>query len=91
MRCGISAIDNAPARWGTTGDADGFFPMRIPEENRNMVLLATVTLLTAVVAGVVSIIDPSPPAASGPASVAEQAAVRTVGVPFAPNVNPRER
>jgi hypothetical protein len=65
--------------------------MRIPEENRNMVLLATVTLLTAVVAGVASIIDPSPPAASEPAYVAEQAAVRTVGAPFAPNVNPRER
>jgi hypothetical protein len=67
-----------------------FFPMRIPEENRNMVLLATVTLLTAVVAGVVSLVDPSPPGGE-PAYVAEQAAVRTVGVPFTPNVNPRER
>ncbi len=68
-----------------------FCPMRIPEENRNIVLLATVTLLTALVAGVVSIIDPSPPAASEPAYVTEHAAVRTVGAPFAPNVNPRER
>jgi hypothetical protein len=78
-------------RQGTSDDADRFLSMRIPEENCNMVLLATVTLLTAVVAGAVSIIAPSPPAASEPAHVAEQAAVRTVGVPFAPNVNPRER
>jgi hypothetical protein len=65
--------------------------MRLPEENRNMVLLATVTLLAAVVAGVVSMMDVAPRATSEPASIAEQAPVRTVGVPFVPNVNPRER
>ena len=72
--------------------------MRIKEENRNMFLLATVTLCCVVVAGTVALFDLAP----GPApatQVAERAAtdlgdptpVRVVGTPFAPNVTPRER
>jgi hypothetical protein len=70
----------------------GFVPMRIPEENRNMVLLATVTLFTAAIAGVIALMGPSPqPVESKPATyLADQTLVRVVGAPFVPNVNPRE-
>lgn len=75
--------------------------MRIREENRNMFLLATVTLCCAAVAGTLALVEP----VLGPAPeklVAERAAidapptaiqtpVRVVGAPFEPNVNPRER
>ena len=66
--------------------------MRIREENRNMVLLATVTLFTAAFAGIMALINPSPaPAESRPAYLADQTPVRVVGgAPFVPNVNPRE-
>ena len=72
--------------------------MRIKEENRNMFLLATVTLCSVAVAGTVALFELAP----GPApatQVAERAAidvtaptpVRVVGAPFEPNINPRER
>lgn len=75
--------------------------MRIREENRNMFLLAAVTLCCAAVAGTLALVEP----VLGPAPeklVAERAAidvartsmqtrVRVVGAPFKPNVNPRER
>jgi hypothetical protein len=75
--------------------------MRIREENRNMFLLATVTLCCGVVAGTLTLLEP----ALGPPPerlVAERATieiprtpvqtpVRVVGAPFEPNVNPRER
>jgi len=65
--------------------------MRIPEENRNMVLLATVTLLTASVALVASAFAPSTvPAARSTTVVADQTPVRVVGPRFIPNTNPRE-
>ncbi len=65
--------------------------MRIPEENRNMVLLATVTLLTASVALVVSAVAPSTvPTARSTTVVADQTPVRVVGPRFTPNTNPRE-
>ena len=81
--------------------------MRIREDNRNLVLLATVALCCAVVAGTAALIDPdgTPPhpqyladngsavadqTATDQASV-DQAAVRVVGTPFVPNVNPRQR
>jgi len=67
--------------------------MRIPEENRNMVLLATVTLLTASVALVVSAFESVPstvPTAGSTTVVADQAPVRVVGPRFIPNTNPRE-
>ncbi|KYG98922.1 hypothetical protein SE91_10755 [Bradyrhizobium sp. DOA1] len=72
--------------------------MRIREENRNMFLLATVTLCCGAVAGTVALFEPA--AAPGPAQqVAQRMAidataqtpVRVVGAPFEPNVNPRQR
>ncbi|WP_314956972.1 hypothetical protein [Bradyrhizobium cosmicum] len=72
--------------------------MRIKEDNRNMVLLATVTLCCAAVACTIALFEPA--FEQAPATqVAERAAadataptaVRVVGAPFAPNVNPRER
>lgn len=66
--------------------------MRIKEENRNMVLLATVTAFTAAIAGVIALAEPAsdPAPASSPAYLADQTQVRVVGAPFAPNVNPRD-
>jgi len=75
--------------------------MRIAEENRNMFLLATVTLCCTAVAGALTLFEPM----LGPNPerlVAERATVdasrtsdltpvRMVGAPFEPNVNPRER
>lgn len=75
--------------------------MRISEENRNMFLLASVTLCCGAVAGTLTLFEPM----LGPQperQVAERATidaprtsdltpVRVVGAPFEPNVNPRER
>jgi hypothetical protein len=78
----------------------GRFPvMRVREENRNMVLLAAVTLVSLVVAGVVALYEPATArqeaarqeAASPPAYRADSTPVRVVGAPFVPNTNPRER
>lgn len=75
--------------------------MRIREENRNMFLLAAVTLCCTAVAGALTLIEPI--LATQPERlVAERAMidapqtpdltpVRVVGAPFEPNVNPRER
>jgi len=65
--------------------------MRVREENRNMVLLATVTLLTALVALVVSALEPQGSTAQTAEAnvVADQRPVRVIGVPFVPNTNPR--
>jgi hypothetical protein len=70
----------------------GFPAMRIAEENCNMVLLATVTLLTASVALVMSAFEPAPSTVSDAraAVVADQTPVRVVGPRFTPNTNPRE-
>jgi hypothetical protein len=66
--------------------------MKILEESRNLVLLATVTLFSAViVAGVALLEQPAPAAAQKPVYVADQRPVRVVGTPFVPNTNPRER
>ena len=75
--------------------------MRIKEENRNMVLLATVTLCCGAVAGMSTLLDPvlepAPErlvvergAVDAPRTPV-QTPVRVVGAPFEPNVNPRER
>jgi len=76
--------------------------MRIREENRNMILLATVTLCCSAVAGTLALFEPAPgrapdklvadravidPTPRTPAQIP----VRVVGAPFEPNVNPRER
>jgi hypothetical protein len=68
--------------------------MRVPEENRNVVLLAAVALVSAVVAGGVALLDSAPasqPVATQPAYLADSTPVRVVGAPFVPNTNPRER
>lgn len=71
--------------------------MRIREENCNMVLLATVTAFSLVVAGAVSSVEPGAAArqaeADRPVNAAanQSAAVRVIGTPFVPNTNPRER
>jgi hypothetical protein len=68
--------------------------MRVPEENRNMVLLAAVTLVSVVVASGVALLDSAPApqsVVSQPAYLADSTPVRIVGAPFVPNTNPRER
>jgi len=68
--------------------------MRIREEDRNMVLLATVTAFTAAIAGVIALAEPAPEPVSvstaSPAYLADQTPVRVVGPSFTPNVNPRD-
>ena len=76
--------------------------MRIREEDRNMVLLATVTLCCSAVAATLALFEPMRGQAPDKL-VADRAVidlttrtpahipVRVVGAPFEPNVNPRER
>lgn len=68
--------------------------MRIREDNRNMVLLAAVTLVSLGVAGIAALLEPADAkqdVATSPAYLADSTPVRVVGTPFAPNTNPRER
>jgi hypothetical protein len=67
--------------------------MRIREENRNMILLATVALFSAAIAGGIALLEPSAPSGAErkPVYLADQTAVRLVGAPFVPNTNPRQR
>ena len=68
--------------------------MRIREESCNMVLLATVTLVSMVIAASIALLGPAPAtqqAASQPAYLTESTSVRVIGAPFVPNTNPRER
>ena len=72
--------------------------MRIKEENRNMFLLAMVTLCCGVVAGTLMLFEPvlgqAPPKPVAARAIIDDSArtpVRVVGAPFEPNVNPRER
>lgn len=63
--------------------------MKVREENRNMVLLATVTLVCALLAVAANAFEPEALTAQT-VTTSEQAPVRVVGVPFVPNTNPRE-
>jgi hypothetical protein len=66
--------------------------MRVREENCNMVLLAAVILVGALVAVVVNWSErPQPQAAKPAVSLSDRTSVRLVGAPFIPNVNPRDR
>lgn len=78
--------------------------MRIREEDRNMFLLAAVTLCCGAVAGTFALLEPvlgqdrpedrpqdKPVAASAVIDTGARTPVRVVGAPFEPNVNPRER
>jgi hypothetical protein len=68
--------------------------MRVREEDRNMVLLATVTAVSLLVAGVVALLQPETAkqeVASTPAYLADSTPVRVVGAPFVPNTDPHRR
>ena len=68
--------------------------MRIKEENRNMFLLATVTLCCSALAGAIALFEPAPAKQQAQRAVIDVTAptpVRVVGAPFEPNLNPRER
>ncbi|MBA7466876.1 hypothetical protein ES703_63013 [subsurface metagenome] len=68
--------------------------MKVREDDRNIVLLATVTLVSVAVAGVVALFEPATAKqeiATSPAYLADSTPVRVVGAPFVPNTNPRER
>lgn len=73
--------------------------MRIREENRNMVLLAAVGLVSAALAFGVTLVQPAAGVAakepiylaSDRATVGSDGPVRVIGTPFVPNTNPRER
>jgi hypothetical protein len=67
--------------------------MRIPEENRNLVLLATVTLFAGLLALIAAAFEPESSTAqttAKPTVIADQAPVRVVGPPLVLNTNPRE-
>ncbi len=67
--------------------------MKVLEENRNMVLLAAVTLVCGFIALVAAAFDPAPSTArtaGQQTALADQTPVRVVGPPFVPNTNPRE-
>ena len=67
--------------------------MRIPEENRNLVLLATVALCAGLLALIAAAFEPessTAQTASKPTMIADQTPVRVIGTPFVPNTNPRE-
>ena len=70
--------------------------MRIVKDNRNMLVLAAVALCCIVVAGTAALLDPMPvrdkqATDTRHVRVDDVSAVRVVGTPFVPNVNPRER
>jgi hypothetical protein len=87
----MPSTTRSPIERGTTSLSAGFLAMRIPEENRNIVLLATVAVFAAAIALAMAVVDPAPtPTDSKPAYLADQTPVRVIGVPFEPNTNPRE-
>jgi hypothetical protein len=68
--------------------------MKVREDNRDMVLLAAITLVSLAIAGVAAVLEPATAkqeVASPPAYLADSTPVRVVGAPFVPNTNPRER
>jgi hypothetical protein len=71
--------------------------MRLREENCNMVLLATVTLVSAMVAVIAGwwqgplLAAAKPPVYVANRAVTDRTEVPVVGAPFVLNVNPRDR
>ena len=68
--------------------------MIIREENCNMILLATVTLVSVAIAGGAALLEPAPAremAQATPAYLADATPVRVVGAPFVPNTDPHRR
>ena len=67
--------------------------MKVREEDRNIVLLASMALACALIAVAATAFDPTPSTARSAhqqTAPADQTPVRVVGVPFVPNTNPRE-
>jgi hypothetical protein len=67
--------------------------MRVREEDRNIVLLASVALVCATLALIAAAFEPAASTArtaSKQAALADRTPVRVVGVPFVPNTNPRD-
>jgi hypothetical protein len=67
--------------------------MRVREDNRDMVLLASVALVCALIALTAAAFESTPStgrSANQQAALADETPVRIVGVPFVPNTNPRE-
>ena len=67
--------------------------MRVRENNRDMVLLASVVLLCALIALAATAFEPTSSTAgtaNQQAALADETPVRVVGTPFVPNTNPRE-
>jgi hypothetical protein len=67
--------------------------MRVREENRNLVLLATVTLVCAMLALIAAAFEPvasTAQTASKETALPDQTSVRVVGVPFVPNTKPSD-
>jgi hypothetical protein len=67
--------------------------MKVREEDRNIVLLASVAMVCAMLALTAAAFEPAASTAqtdSRQAALADPASVRVVGVPFVPNTNPRE-
>jgi hypothetical protein len=67
--------------------------MKVREEDRNVVLLASVALVCAMLALIGAAFEPTASTAQTAGeqtALADQATVRVVGVPFVPNTNPRE-
>jgi hypothetical protein len=67
--------------------------MKVREDERDMVLLASVALVCASLALIATAFEPSSSTAqtaSRQAAASDPTAVRVVGVPFVPNTNPRE-
>src|SRR3954462_3160996 len=68
--------------------------MRIREDNRNIFLLATVTLCCSALAGAIALFEPAPAKQQAQRAVIDVTAptpVRVGGAPVEPNLNPRER
>jgi hypothetical protein len=63
------------------------------EEDNGVLLLVVVTLVCGLIAVLPGLLEPtaSVAAARPPTHVASQEAVRVIGTPFVPNINPRQR
>ena len=95
----VQVADLAIASSEPTRSLARSWPMQIREENRNIFLLAAVTLCCTVVAGTFELLEPAVAgqapekwvAENRPIDAAAEVPVRVVGAPFVPNLNPRAR
>ena len=81
------------SRWNQFDPLRVLIFMRVREEDRNLILLASVALVCAMLALIAAAFEPvasTAQTASKQAALADQTPVRVVGAPFVPNTNPRE-